>query len=124
MHTEFTMPYRIADNNLFVMLFLGQLMIEIVLIEARLASSSYLAGNFRGVQFSRFSQISGYQRKLDPQNEYNCTVYNGHDRMHPQKLNRENIEDCPSAKIGPHGNFLLYGIHYVIVSSKIMLVQI
>jgi hypothetical protein len=31
--------------------------------------------------------------------------------MHLWKLNRENFEDWPSAKIGPHKNFPLYGIH-------------
>jgi hypothetical protein len=63
------------------------------------------SGNFRGVQFSRFSQICGYPRKLDLRNKYNCTVYNGQDCMHPRKLNRESFEDWPSAKIGPHENF-------------------
>jgi hypothetical protein len=62
-----------------------------------------IAGNFRGIQFLR---ISSY-----PRNKYNCTVYNGHDRPHPRKLNRENFEDWPSAKIGPHKNFPLYGNH-------------
>jgi hypothetical protein len=47
-----------------------------------------IAGNFHGVQFSRFP------RKLDPRNKYDCTVYNGHDRQHPRKLNREIFEDC------------------------------
>jgi hypothetical protein len=67
-----------------------------------------IAGNFRGVQFSWFLRISGYPRKLDPRNRYDCTVYNGHNRMHPRKLNHENFEDWPSAKIGPHENFPLY----------------
>jgi hypothetical protein len=56
-----------------------------------------IVGNFRGVQFSRFSQISGYPRKLDPRNKYDCTVYNGHDCTRPRKL-----------KLGPHENFPLY----------------
>ena len=30
-------------------------------------------------------------------------------KARPQKLNRENFEDWPSAKIGPHENFMLYG---------------
>ncbi len=67
-----------------------------------------IAGNFRGIQFSRFSRISGYQRKLDPRNKYNCTVYSRHDRTRPRNLNRENFEDWSSAKIGPHDNFPLY----------------
>jgi CBS domain-containing protein len=29
--------------------------------------------------------------------------------MRPRKLNRENFEDWPSVKIGPHENFPLYG---------------
>ena len=29
-------------------------------------------------------------------------MYNEHECVHPQKLNRENFEDWPSAKIGPH----------------------
>jgi hypothetical protein len=37
------------------------------------------SGKFRGVQFSWFSRISGYPRKLDPQNKYDCTVHSGHD---------------------------------------------
>jgi hypothetical protein len=45
--------------------------------------------------------MSGYLRKLDPRNKYDCTVYTGHDCMRPQKLNCENIEDCLSVKIGP-----------------------
>ena len=68
-----------------------------------------IAGNFREVQFSRFSQISDYPRKLDPRNKHDCTVYNEHECAHPRKLNRENFEDWPSAKIGPHENFPLYG---------------
>jgi hypothetical protein len=48
--------------------------------------------NFRGVQFSRFSRISGYPQKLDPRNMYDCTVYIGQDRTRPQNLNRENFE--------------------------------
>jgi hypothetical protein len=66
-----------------------------------------IAGNFRGVQFSR---ISGYPQKLDPLNMHDCKVYNGHDRARLRNLNRENFEDWPSAKIGPHENFPLYGM--------------
>ena len=33
-------------------------------------------------------------------------LWNGH----PQKLDREIFEDCPSVKIGPLENFLLYGM--------------
>ncbi len=33
-----------------------------------------VAGNFRGVQFSRFSRISGYPRNLDPRNKYDCVL--------------------------------------------------
>jgi hypothetical protein len=73
-----------------------------------------IAGNFRGVQFSCFSRISGYLRKIDSQNKNNRTVYNGHDRTRPWKLNRENFEDCPSAKIGPHENFPLYGMYILL----------
>jgi hypothetical protein len=62
------------------------------------------SGKFRGSKFSRFSPISGYLRKLDPQNMYDCTVYNGHDRSHPRKLN----EDWPSVKIGSHENMVLF----------------
>jgi hypothetical protein len=62
-----------------------------------------VGSNFRG-----FSRKSGY-----PQNKYDCTVYNGHDRMRPQKLNCENFEDWPSVKIGPHESFQLYGIVYL-----------
>jgi hypothetical protein len=61
-----------------------------------------------GPIFAVFVWITGYQRKLDQQNKYNCTVYNGHDRMRLRKLNRENIEDWLSTKIGPHENFPLY----------------
>jgi hypothetical protein len=70
-----------------------------------------IVGNFSGVQFSPFSQISGHPRILDPRNMYDCTVYmyNRHYRTHPRKLNRKNIEDWPFAKIGPHENFTLYG---------------
>ena len=32
---------------------------------------------------------------------------------HPQKLDREIFEDCPSMKIGPLENFPLYGITLV-----------
>jgi hypothetical protein len=45
-----------------------------------------IAGNFRGVQFSLFSRMSGYPRKLDPCNKHDCTVYNGHIRMNPRKV--------------------------------------
>jgi hypothetical protein len=45
---------------------------------------AHIAGNFRGAQFSWFSQISGY-----PWNKYDCTVYNGNDRMRPRKLNQK-----------------------------------
>jgi hypothetical protein len=45
-----------------------------------------IARNFWGVQFSRFSRISVYQRILDPRNKHDCTVCNGHDRARPQKL--------------------------------------
>ena len=72
----------------------------------------HIAGNFRGIQFSWFSRISGYPRKLDPRNKYDCTVYNGHDGTRPRKLNHENFADWPSAKIGPHENFPLYGNNY------------
>jgi hypothetical protein len=51
------------------------------------------SGKFSWVQFSRFSRISGYPRKLDPRNKYGRTVYNGHDRPCPRKLNRRNFED-------------------------------
>jgi hypothetical protein len=40
--------------------------------------------------------------KIRPANKHDCTVYNGHDHVRPQKLSRENFEDWPSAKIGPH----------------------
>jgi hypothetical protein len=79
---------------------------------------NHIAENFHGVQFSRFSRISGYPRKLDPRNKYDCTVYNGHDRTRPQKLNRKNFEDWPSLIIGPHENFTLYGISELIYSTK------
>ena len=79
------------------------------ILQYRVTSILYrIVGNFRGVQFSRFSQISGYPRKLDLRNKYDCTVYNGHDGARPRKLNRENFADWPSAKIGPHENFPLY----------------
>ncbi len=50
---------------------------------------------------------------LDPQSKYDCALYNGHDCTSPRKLNRENFEDWPSAKIEPHENFPLYGIELV-----------
>jgi hypothetical protein len=34
-----------------------------------------IAGNFHGVQFSWFLQISDYPRKLESRNKYDCTVY-------------------------------------------------
>ena len=37
---------------------------------------------------------------------------------HPQKLDREIFEDCPSAKIGPLENFPLYGIYKTINIEK------
>jgi hypothetical protein len=58
-------------------------------------------------KFSWGPIFSGYAQKLDPRNKYDCTVYNGHDRTRPQKLN---FEDRASAKIGHHENFPLYGI--------------
>jgi hypothetical protein len=61
-----------------------------------------IAGNFRGVQFSR---ISLFPRKLDPWNNCTVRVYNGHDSARPWKLN---FEDWSSVNIGPHENFLLY----------------
>jgi hypothetical protein len=63
----------------------------------------FVGVNFRGFADKRLSA------KLDPRNKYDCTVYNGYDRPHPRKLNRENFGDWPSAKIGPHENFPLYG---------------
>jgi hypothetical protein len=46
-------------------------------------------------------------------------VYNGLDHEGPRKLNCENFEDWPSAKIGPHKKFPLYGycIKYVFHNS-------
>jgi hypothetical protein len=47
---------------------------------------------------------------------YDCTAYNRHDRTRPRNLNRENIEDWPSAKIGPHENFpLYYSMHHILL---------
>jgi hypothetical protein len=40
--------------------------------------------------------MSGYPRKLDPRNKFDCTVYYGHARTHPRKLNRENFEVDPT----------------------------
>lgn len=55
--------------------------------------------NFQGVQFLRISYY--------PRNKYDCTVHNGHDCVHPRKLN---FEDCP-VKIGSREiSYYYYGI--------------
>jgi hypothetical protein len=47
------------------------------------------SGKFSWGPISRFSRVRGYQRKLDPRNKYDCTLYNGNDSTHPRILNRE-----------------------------------
>jgi hypothetical protein len=72
-----------------------------------------IAGNFRGVQFSR---ISGNPRKVDHKI---CTTVQRIIVMivRLRKLNLENIKDWPSAKIGPHENFPLYGMLWAPLDS-------
>ena len=41
--------------------------------KVNLAKWYCIAGNFRGVQFSRFSQLIAELRKLDPRKKYICT---------------------------------------------------
>jgi hypothetical protein len=55
-----------------------------------------------------------------------CIVYNGHDRMRPRNLNRENIEDWPSLKIGPHEKFPLFGvvIHILILYTYMCIIML
>ena len=74
-----------------------------------------IAGNFRGIQFSRFSRLTGKPRKLNPRNK----SLNAHSRspdhpsatrnVHPRKLHREIFAYCLSAKIGSLENVRLYG---------------
>ena len=76
------------------------------------------SGKISWVQFLRFSRISYYPQKLDPRNKHDCIVYE-HERARPRKLNRENFEDWPSAKIGPHENFPLYGIWHITTPTNV-----
>ncbi len=41
-------------------------------------------------------------------------MYNGYECTCPRKLNRENFEDWPSVKIGPHENF-----HYIVLHVSV-----
>ena len=66
------------------------------------------AGNFRGIQFSRFSRLTGKPRKLNPRNK----SLNTHSRnVHPRKLHHEIYVYCLSAKIISLENFRLYGMY-------------
>jgi hypothetical protein len=55
---------------------------------------------FSGPIFAVFAD-KRLSAKLDPQNSYDCTVYNGHDCTRPRKLNHVNFEDWPSVKLDP-----------------------
>ncbi len=55
--------------------------------------------------------------KLDLQNKYDCTVYNGHDHMRPRKLNLAVHENWT------HENFPLYGIAILIFSPLVPVID-
>ena len=65
----------------------------------------YIAGNFRGIQFSR---LTGKLRKLNPRNK----AYKPHilatRNVHPRNIHREIFAYCLSAKIGSLEHFRLY----------------
>ena len=73
-------------------------------------------------KFSRgpvFTVFADHRLKLNSQNKFDCTVHNGWECVHPQKLNPRNGRNQPSAKIELCKNFPLYGRHKVKVYSPI-----
>ena len=69
-----------------------------------------IAGNFRGIQFLRFSRLTGKPRKLNPRNKSLNTHSRYMERPSSKITSRNLCIYCLSAKIGSLENFRLYGM--------------